>query len=485
VTTRPILGALEQRDRPTPPEQRTVNVDVEQVEARGRTVVGYAAVYGAESEDLGGFRERIAPGAFTDVLSSDVRCLLNHDPNVVLGRTRSGTLRLSDDERGLRFEVDLPESRSDVAEAVRRGDLDGASFRFRADRDSWAGDVRTVEHVAELRDVTLATYAAYPAASVELRTRPNPEVLVPRGGLHVDARRSTSTPAGLAEAFRAAGFPGERAELPFDQYEQRAVTWTGSLDSMAPARRQGSPLAADARWVWPALARVGVDAGTTSVDVVRQSARALATPANMNRAIDATTPKPETSSTIEIVSVALRQLASVQSGISNVYLEQPAINSIIEGDLRLALNEAIDAMAVAALAGSPNVDPSTDPVLVAIRKGITALRALGYAPDTLVVDPATDEALDTLRATAGDEIYVFSPGQAAPSVWNLNRRVSKAAPAPVVMDANAFGRLYAAPVSLARFEENDGATNTSLIRLETHGVVGVERADAAVRIAAT
>ena len=201
-----------------------------------------------------------------------------------------------------------PSAAATSREAVRRGDIDGASFRFRRRRDSWAGDVRTVEHVAELRDVTVATYAAYPAASVELRTRPNPEVLVrrTRGGLDVDDRRSTSAPRGLAELFRARGFPAELATISFEEFEQRAVTWTASLDAMAPVRRQGEPLAADTRWLWPILQRVGVDSGTTSVDVVRQSARSLASTANVNRDIDETTPKPETGSTIEIISVTLR-----------------------------------------------------------------------------------------------------------------------------------------------------------------------------------
>src|SRR5215207_5181332 len=156
------------------PEQRTIDVDVENIDTRGRTLHGYAAVYNVESEDLGGFRERIAPGAFSGVLDADVRALLNHDVNEVLGRTKSGTLRLFDEQRGLRFELDLPDSPlgQNVREAVRRRDLDGASFRFVVADEQWQGDVRTVTKVAELHDVTIASYPAYPAASVELRTRP-------------------------------------------------------------------------------------------------------------------------------------------------------------------------------------------------------------------------------------------------------------------------------------------------------------------------
>src|SRR5688572_32289789 len=92
------------------PEVRMVDVDVEALDTRGRTVVGYAAVYNVLSEDLGGYRERIVPGAFASVLDSDVRALLIHDANEVLGRTKSGTLRLFDEQRGLRSELDLPDS---------------------------------------------------------------------------------------------------------------------------------------------------------------------------------------------------------------------------------------------------------------------------------------------------------------------------------------------------------------------------------------
>src|SRR5829696_9355422 len=155
------------------PEQRTIDVDVENIDTRGRTLHGYAAVYNAVSGDLGGFWERIAPGAFSGVLDADVRALLNHNPSEVLGRTKSGTLRLFDEQRGLRFEIDVPDSPlgENVKEAVRRGDIDGASFRFTIEQESWQGDLRTVERVKDLKDVTVATFGAYPAASVELRTR--------------------------------------------------------------------------------------------------------------------------------------------------------------------------------------------------------------------------------------------------------------------------------------------------------------------------
>src|SRR5207249_6084834 len=141
---------------------------------RGKTVHGYAAVYNVLSEDLGGYREQIAPGAFAGVLDADVRALLNHNPDEVLGRTRSGTLRLFDEPKGLRFELDLPDSPlgENMRSAISRGDIDGASFRFDVGQEAWEGDVRTVKTVKALHNVTVATFPAYPAASVELRTKP-------------------------------------------------------------------------------------------------------------------------------------------------------------------------------------------------------------------------------------------------------------------------------------------------------------------------
>src|SRR5258705_12398593 len=98
-------------------------------------VKGYAATYGTLSKDLGGFRERIAPGAFRRILSTspDVVMTFNHDLNTVLGRTTAGTLRLHEDSRGLAFECDLPNTSAgrDVFESIQRGDLHACSFAFK------------------------------------------------------------------------------------------------------------------------------------------------------------------------------------------------------------------------------------------------------------------------------------------------------------------------------------------------------------------
>lgn len=137
------------------------------------TLSGYAAVYGKRSSDLGGFIEQIERGAFRDCLSHDVRALFNHNDHHILGRTKAGTLRLFDEPKGLRYEVDLPDTTAgrDVAESVRRGDVTGSSFQFKmppemtGERWEWDGPtaVRTVHKVHQLYDVGPVVYPAYEA----------------------------------------------------------------------------------------------------------------------------------------------------------------------------------------------------------------------------------------------------------------------------------------------------------------------------------
>lgn len=135
------------------------------------TIVGYAAVFNSRSELLfGSFVEEIAPGAFDAVLGDDVRGLFNHDPNFILARTRSGTLKLSVDSRGLAYTIIPPDTqmvRDLVLAPLARGDISGSSFRFRVapDGDEWRkeGDVvvRTIRKFEALLDVSPVTYPAY------------------------------------------------------------------------------------------------------------------------------------------------------------------------------------------------------------------------------------------------------------------------------------------------------------------------------------
>jgi HK97 family phage prohead protease len=138
---------------------------------------GYAAVFDKPSEPMGwdgGFTEIVKPGAFTKSLQeSDVRALWNHNPEQILGRTTSGTLRLSEDATGLAVEIDPPDWASAYVESIRRGDVTQMSFGFRAvkDRFSTTSDGNTVRELVEVRlyDVSPVAFPAYPDTSVEAR----------------------------------------------------------------------------------------------------------------------------------------------------------------------------------------------------------------------------------------------------------------------------------------------------------------------------
>jgi HK97 family phage prohead protease len=153
-------------------------------ERKGRhdpVLAGYAAVFNAETDIAGFFRERIAPGAFADAISkasADIHALFNHDSNIVLGRMKAGTLRLAEDERGLRVEIDPPDTQDarDLIVKIRRGDIDQMSFAFsmRGGAQTWdeAQDppLRTIEKVGELFDVSVVTRGAYPTTEVGVRS---------------------------------------------------------------------------------------------------------------------------------------------------------------------------------------------------------------------------------------------------------------------------------------------------------------------------
>lgn len=160
-------------------EKRAFGSNIE-IRAEGEnetpTISGYASVFNRMSENLGGFREIIAPGAFDNVLDNDVRALFNHDANFLLARTASGTLRLSVDEEGLRYEFEPPNTTAgrDLVESMKRGDITQSSFAFTVRSDSWEERdgtmIRTIDKVDRLFDVSPVTYPAYPDASVGLRS---------------------------------------------------------------------------------------------------------------------------------------------------------------------------------------------------------------------------------------------------------------------------------------------------------------------------
>ncbi len=138
-------------------------------------ITGYAAVFDKWSEDLGWFKEKIAPGAFkVTIEKGDVRALINHDPNLIIGRTKNDTLRLWEDDKGLGYEVDLPDTSyaNDLRESISRRDITQNSFGFQTLQDEWSedGSRRTLIEV-KLFDVSPVTFPAYKQTNVKIRLR--------------------------------------------------------------------------------------------------------------------------------------------------------------------------------------------------------------------------------------------------------------------------------------------------------------------------
>jgi HK97 family phage prohead protease len=155
---RPVAGQVEERTA------GGVAVD-------GRRIRGLVP-YGVESRDLGGWRELIEPTALRNTDLSELRAVVDHK-GVPLGRYPR-TLEVEEGEDGLRWSLDPPKSRQDVVEAVERGDMRAGSWRMVVAKDRWVGDVRHIEEISELLDVTLvgAEEPAYPQAAVEYRSAP-------------------------------------------------------------------------------------------------------------------------------------------------------------------------------------------------------------------------------------------------------------------------------------------------------------------------
>jgi HK97 family phage prohead protease len=167
------------------PEVRTNSVDFEvRAEGDGMTFTGYASVFNSPSQDLGGFIEYVAPGAFKRSLQSrnEVKLLWNHDSGEPLASLRGGTMQLVEDDRGLKVTATLPKTSRglDVAELLRTKVIDSMSFGFNVIKDTWSrdGQTRTLDSV-RLFEVSIVSFPAYEATTAQVRSQPtiNPDQL--------------------------------------------------------------------------------------------------------------------------------------------------------------------------------------------------------------------------------------------------------------------------------------------------------------------
>lgn len=143
----------------------------------GRRLTGYAATFGTPAK-IGTFTESIRAGAFANTLrkpGADVLALVDHDASRLLARTASGTLRLSEDARGLAFDLDLPDTQlgRDILALAERGDLGGMSFGFRALDEAWpTRDTRELRAVDLIEISVVQAFPAYGQTSIAARARP-------------------------------------------------------------------------------------------------------------------------------------------------------------------------------------------------------------------------------------------------------------------------------------------------------------------------
>lgn len=202
------------------------------------TLTGHAAVFDRWSEDLSvfgeTFRERLAEGAFSEVLKGkpDVRLLFNHD-GMALARTKSGTLELSEDSEGLRVWAQLAPTTyaRDLRMAMQRGDIDQMSFAFTVAEDEWREDhdegivERTITRIGDLFDVSVVTYPAYPdtdAAIREMRSAAD------AGKISLRAAEAETDPPGEAETgtstdvAEAETDPPGQGESPLAEFKRSA-----------------------------------------------------------------------------------------------------------------------------------------------------------------------------------------------------------------------------------------------------------------------
>lgn len=158
-------------------EQRSYVTEL-RVDPDARKIIGHAAVFDKPTDICGSFMEVIAPGAFSRSLKegADVRALMNHNPDLILGRVRSKTLTLEEDKTGLLVHIDPPDTNCgrDVMRSIERGDIDGMSFAFRAVTEEWehgkdGKDTRTLRDV-DLIDVSPVTFPAYQDTDVAVRS---------------------------------------------------------------------------------------------------------------------------------------------------------------------------------------------------------------------------------------------------------------------------------------------------------------------------
>lgn len=219
----------------------------------GRTVIrGYAALYNSDSQDLGGFVERIMPGAFDTVMSKNPDVFGRYNHERLLARTSSGTMRLFLDERGLRYEIDPKPADADVVQSISRGDVRGSSFAFRTkgDGERWFKDkdgrmIREIRRFDFLGDAGPVDSPAYPATEAFVSKRTLDKAREEAAKLNEELNDERSVEPVVEDAAKPvpAGGAEDAAEVSVEaETEARAAVSLKPTAGMASAARRGLKL---------------------------------------------------------------------------------------------------------------------------------------------------------------------------------------------------------------------------------------------------
>jgi Escherichia/Staphylococcus phage prohead protease len=197
-----------------------------------KLIVGHGAVFNQEAEIWDGIYEVVRAGAFLNTIqTADVRALKNHNPNYILGRNRAGTLRLSEDDTGLRYEIDVPDISyaNDLYVSLQRGDISQSSYAFLPVRETWSrrGDGTELRelHEVELFDVSPVTYPAFVGADAQARSALAASGIDPDGLARLFLKHQRGTP------FTS----GERAML------RAAIKALGAMDATTEEGQRSDP----------------------------------------------------------------------------------------------------------------------------------------------------------------------------------------------------------------------------------------------------
>jgi hypothetical protein len=300
----------------------------------------------------------------------------------------------------------------------------------------------------------------------------------------VDALGKALTPrngGGLYKAIKDAGYDRKSmplAVVPSAVLRSKAAIHDGDIEYTDAVDKPAPGLGIASRYLYPEFRVEPVEEGATSIQTFRQSDRTLASPDDMLRVINDVTPKPETDTSVETVNTELLQVASVSTEIPNVFLESPAFAGFINDDLTAAWRAAVDSMVVDAIElTSPPAGSGAD-VLAGIVGSVELVIAAGYNPTTVALKSA--DYLELLLL-ADDGGYVGSKMDRV--LARVKVVVAAGLTSSLVLDPVAAGSLYLSNVRFASFEENAGSTNSSTVRVESHGLFAVQRPDAISTVA--